>query len=504
MYMSKKYTYLFFFLILFCSQAAFAQEAEDLSKKCVYETSFKASSFKQQMTDANEKFKETSRAFKNGTSFTINWKKDVPVSFLFIQWLEPPEKYEISTFDFDGVLMTSEEHSGCYLYNEIIELAQGTGKVTVTAPESGMTVTTLKAYGEGEPPKEYHDFSPAPEKLDFLVVAMHPDDDTLFMGGVTATLCDKGLTGNILYMGTRVRLRCDEAMNGAWIMGIRCQPTLAGFPDIPNNYYDKWQSTFKEDDIALYLVRYFRQYKPEIVFSHDPEGEYGHWQHKRLSAAVQKAVKLCGDSSYDPESVSEYGTWEVKKCYLHLYEDNSISVPMTVPLDSFSGKTAMQIAAEAYAEHKSQHNGNHEVTNKGIYSLENFGLYYSTVGADEKKNDFLENIPPVLFVNYVPPTPEPTMEPIPAPTPSPSPTPVPAPTEPPVSTPIPEISIVVSDERETKRDLPAETAIPAAEEPKAGETEKDADNIIKILLYAGLALLVVLSAAAFAVLKKRK
>ena len=63
------------------------------------------------------------------------------------------------------------------------------------------------------------------------------------------------------------------------------------------------------------------------------------------------------------------------------------------------------------------------------------GLYFSTVGEDVEKNDFLENIPPECLSNYVPPTPSPTPEPTPTPTPTPEPTATPTPE--PTATPAP-------------------------------------------------------------------
>lgn len=415
--------------------------AEDLSSKCTYEISFKASRAVASLKDDNT---ETYQKFKADASLTISWPDSLQPSFIYVQWTTLPESYSFTEYDSSGKKL-SETESSPFRFNEVLYLTSGTTRIVITSKE-GMSLTTCRVFGAGDPPEDFRPFEPIPEKIDYLIIAMHPDDDVLFMGGIVPTLREKGLTGAIVYMGTRVRERCDEALNGAWIMGMEYHPILAGFPDIPNTsyYYDKFQNTFRVTDAEKYVVGIIRRYKPEIVFTHDTEGEYGHWQHKRLSKAVQLAVVDAADPNYDKDSAELYGTYEVKKCYLHLYPKNTISISMTVPLSTFGGRTAFEIATEAFTCHSSQQNGNHSVTNEGIYSLENFGLFYSTVGLDEKGDDFFEHVDPSLLT-FVPPEPtpsalptaEPTAEPTPEVTPSPEPTaePTPEPTAEPTQEP---------------------------------------------------------------------
>lgn len=479
------------------SAAEVGEAAADLSASCTYKLSFKASRAEASLKDDNT---ETYQKFKAKASLTVSWPDTVKPAFLYVQWTTLPESYSITEYNAAGKIIT-EAKSSPFRFNEVLYFNEETVKVVI-ASEAGMSLTTCRVFGPGEPPEDYHPYAPIPDKIDYLIIAMHPDDDALFMGGIMPTLGDKGLTGAILYMGTRVRERCDEALNGAWIMGAEYHPILAGFPDIPNStyYYDKFQNTFRVTDIEKYLVGILRRYKPEIVFSHDPDGEYGHWQHKRLSQAVQLAVKDCADPSYDKTSAAEYGTYEVKKCYLHLYSQNTVTVSMTEPLTKFGGRTAKEIATEAFACHASQQNGNHSVTNEGIYSLENFGLFYSTVGTDETGKDFLEHLDPALLT-YVPPeptaTPEPTSAPTPTPTSTPTPSPVPTgtPTPAPTDTPTPAPTAAP-----THAPTPEPTATPA---PTA-EPEKSTGTL-SVLIWAltGLLALVVILFIGV-LLKKRK
>lgn len=498
------------FLLSFLPAARAAEEgspAADLSGQCTYTAKPKASHAEARLKDYDT---ETKQVFKAGASLTITWPESLEPSFVYIQWTTLPDSYTFTEYNAAGNKI-GETESSPFRFNEVLYLDPKTVKVVITS-KNGMTITTCRVYGPGDPPAEFHPYEPIPDKVDYLIIAMHPDDDVLFMGGIMPTLKERGLTGIILYMGTRVRQRCDEALNGAWIMGAEYHPILAGFPDIPNTsyYYDKFQNTFRVTDVEKFIVGIIRKYKPEVIFSHDPNGEYGHWQHKRLSQAVQLAVKDCADPKYDPKSADVYGTHTVKKCYLHLYPDNPIHVSMTVPLAAFGGRSAVDIATEAFTCHESQHNGNHSVTNQGIYSLENFGLFYSTVGPDESGGDFFEHVDPSLLT-YVPP--EPTASPVPTPEPTEEPTPEPteASTAEPTQEPTPEPTPEPTEEASP---MPTETSAPAvtdkptpepAQTPLPNQESESGTGIVSVIIWGLVALLVLVIILFFIILlRKRK
>ena len=84
----------------------------------------------------------------------------------------------------------------------------------------------------------------------------------------------------------------------------------------------------------------------------------------------------------------------MKKLYLHEYEKNKVSMDWTQPLESFGGKTGFDIAGEAFLYHVSQVKiGHYEFKPVGDHDNTAFGLYYTAVGPDQGKNDFMENIP---------------------------------------------------------------------------------------------------------------
>lgn len=460
------------------------EEVEDLTSQCTMTSSVKSSYWLDRITNGIMTSKQD---FGLNGWVQANWEESLPVNYLYVEWSELPESFSILRYDKEGNLL-SEEQGDCTLLNQVFYAGEGVQAIRLSG--DNLLITTLQVCGGEALPHNYHEWEALTGKLDYLIIAMHPDDDTLFMGGIAPTLSDKGLRGTIVYLGTRVRQRCNEALNGAWIMGVRMLPVLAGFPDIPNRseYIEAYQHTFKEIDVAKYLVGLIRQYQPEVVFTHDVNGEYGHWQHKRCSAATQKAVEMAGDATFDPASAEQYGVWTVKKLYLHLYEENPIHIDMSVPLETYGGRTAWEMAADAFQEHESQQTGRHNCTNTGVYSLENFGLYYTTVGPDVEKNDFMENIDPTVLSNYVEPTPTPSPEPTPTPTPEPTPEPTTEPTDTPVPTDTPE---------QTR--APQKSAATAA----GTSTDSSADGL-SILLMAMAALVVLLVLALVIVLIKRR
>lgn len=366
--------------------------AENLTDRCLAESSRGIQHDLWRITDEDL---TTHRIVKAGQWVSLSWDEDVPVQAVWLSFQDYPGAYRVQQFDADGTLLQEEPGPG--FVNHAVFLDPRTRKVTLQS-EGQFSVAAMYAFGEGAVPN-YHPWEPTPEKLDYLIVAMHPDDDVLFMGAILPLYTvDQGREGSVFYTATLNRVRKDEAQNGAWIMGLRKAPILGTFWDISPKNQERLQDSFTEDQVTLYLVRLFRQYRPEVVFSHDLHGEYGHWQHKLLAQAVRQAVRLAGKKSYDARSVKKYGTWQVKKLYLHLYTKNKISLPVDKPIAAYGGLTPVEIATAAFQCHQSQLPSRHAVRNEGVYSLSDFGLAYSAVGLDTPGvNDPFEHIDPATI-----------------------------------------------------------------------------------------------------------
>ena len=62
------------------------------------------------------------------------------------------------------------------------------------------------------------------------------------------------------------------------------------------------------------------------------------------------------------------------------------------PLEAFGGKTSFEVAEAGFRCHISQQNTDYHVEDWGPWDNSLFGLYRTTVGPDEAKDDFFENI----------------------------------------------------------------------------------------------------------------
>ena len=415
------------------SPKAFADEPESLWKDCTYKSSNPTKEGLRSLWDDNPM---NNFVVRGPGQLTISWPDEVPASSLYLEWTMFPRDFTVTQFRADGSIIESIPGETFQL-NQLYPVSSEAAGVTLSS-QTDMDLSKAVLYGPDMIPNNYHPWNPTPKKLDFLVVATHPDDDVIFMGAIVPLYgVEKGLNGTILYVcSSNIRDRGNEAMNGAWVMGLRNHPLFGGFPNIVGSQSEKREYEFTTKKLALYFVRILRQYQPEVLVTHDKKGEYGHWQHKNVSAAICRAVTLAADPSFDPDSFAQYGAFQVKKLYLHLFAENQIKLDVLAPLDKFDSKNVFEIAKEAFAEHVSQVQvGHYSVLNEGKYSLSDFGLYYSAVGPDLLKNDMFENIAPESLSNYVAfvPTVTPDMRPTPSPRPvaqTPVPTDSPAPTDP--------------------------------------------------------------------------
>ena len=142
------------------------------------------------------------------------------------------------------------------------------------------------------------------------------------------------------------------------------------------------------------MVELYRHYKPEVVVTHDIDGEYGHSMHKMISDAAYNAIAIAANEDEYTDLTVAYGTWEVKKLYRHLWKENQIHFDWNVPLASMGGATGLELADSAFEIfHKTQETSGQSVLTTGAeYDNGAFGLVHTTVGLDMNGGDFLENI----------------------------------------------------------------------------------------------------------------
>lgn len=249
---------------------------------------------------------------------------------------------------------------------------------------------------------------------DILLLSTHGDDDQLFFAGLLPMYAgERGCRVQVVYMTDHRNLtnaRTHEMLNGLWAVGVDVYPVFGAFADFRidslQGTYDKYASMGVSQDVLLsFVTSQLRRFRPQVVVGHDIGGEYGHGMHMVYTDTLLKALEISADAAVFPESAEAFGTWDVPKTYLHLYEENRIVLDYDTPLERFGGLTAFQVTQKyGFPCHESQQwtwfrdwiNGyENEITTAaqiGSYNPCYFGLYRSTVGEDVLKNDFLEHI----------------------------------------------------------------------------------------------------------------
>lgn len=330
--------------------------------------------------------------------------------YVRVDWDFDSPGYEFIQYDADQNELASRTERDSYAgITHLFPIVDGTRFATIKLTVPGQKICKVKVYARGELPDDVLNFDSPCDKCDLMVVSAHEDDELVFFGGIIPYYNSViGKKVEVVYMANCGRLRRGEALNGLWAVGEK------NYPDFIN-LKDERVKSIKEgvalwggkDAILLKLVERIRRYKPEVILTHDLDGEYGHNQHKITANAMKMAIEAAADPGQYPESCAAYGAWQVKKLYLHLYSQDVIDFDWNVPYAQLGDKTPLEVARAGYAKHVSQQKY-YQVLDGGQYDNSLFGLAYSVVGEDVKRDDLFENI-------AAEETPEPTVEITPGP-----------------------------------------------------------------------------------------
>ena len=392
--------------LLLMTVSAWAEEAEDLTAGCTVKVVDKGGKAKSITDGKYTTFWESSK--RNEPWVTIS--SDKPIYGLYLCFRNLPESYVIQKKSGEDWVTVAE---GDPLYYHAFYELDGLNKIRILSTAGKKNIlgfNEIYAFGEGEIPEWVQRWQPPVEKADLLFLIAHPDDELLFTGGAIPTYgSELEKQVEVVYLTSSNPTRRSEALNGLWHMGVRNYPVFGNFSD---RYAKsgKLKDAYKlinggQNTVWSWVTEQYRRFRPEIVVTQDINGEYGHPQHKMIADAAIQCYTKAADSSEFKESADQYGPWQVKKLYIHLYgeEENQTVLDWEKPLTAFGGKTGAQLAAEAFALHVSQKGmgagkGDKfeeftvEKTGAKKYPYDHFGLYSTEVGQDEAKNDFLEHI----------------------------------------------------------------------------------------------------------------
>lgn len=391
----KKWLIALLTLLALSLSVAFAAEANDITEDCKFKV---CSSGRKYTLMTDKKYTSYWESNKIKTPWiAITAPEGKPIAGLYVCFGNMPESWEIQTSDDGKDWFTAVPGDTRFLhaYVALPQPAQHVRLAVTSEKKTALRINDLFVLSEGDLPDWVQVWQPTEEKADILFLSTHPDDELIFFGGAIPTYAVEQQRKVVVAYFTRSNTtRSSELLNGLWHMGVRTYPVIGNFKD---SYAKSLKAAYKsaggKGKVNEWIVGLYRQYKPEVVVTQDTNGEYGHKQHMMIADAAQNCIALAANEDEFTASTIAYGTWQVKKLYLHMYPENQITFDWTVPLKSMNGATGIELAEEAYTLHKTQASSGMSVTETGTkYDNRVFGLAFTTVGEDVRKDDFLENI----------------------------------------------------------------------------------------------------------------
>lgn len=391
----KKWLIALLTLLALSLSVAFAAEANDITEDCKFKV---CSSGRKYTLMTDKKYTSYWESNKIKTPWiAITAPEGKPIAGLYVCFGNMPESWEIQTSDDGKDWFTAVPGDTRFLhaYVALPQPAQHVRLAVTSEKKTALRINDLFVLSEGDLPDWVQVWQPTEEKADILFLSTHPDDELIFFGGAIPTYAvEQQRKVVVAYFSRSNTTRSSELLNGLWHMGVRTYPVIGNFKDsYAKNLKAAYKTAGGKDKVNEWIVGLYRQYKPEVVVTQDTNGEYGHKQHMMIADAAQNCIALAANEDEFTASTIAYGTWQVKKLYLHLYPENQITFDWTVPLKSMNGATGIELAEEAYTLHKTQASSGMSVTETGTkYDNRVFGLAFTSVGEDVRKDDFLENI----------------------------------------------------------------------------------------------------------------
>ncbi len=368
---------------------ACAEEARELTDVCAFDSNGSSKDYTL-MTDGEVKTYFPFREKK--ASMTITCPE--PMGGVYIMAFDKygrDHDYDLQIRDGNGWKTVDRGGSFLVHYHELEEPASEV-RISVTGKER-FRIAELRVFGPGEPPPEIQRWETL-DKCDLMLLSAHPDDEILWFAGLMPTYAgERGYRLQLAVLAPTGGQRKLELLGAVWHCGVRYYPEFLNFIDkngkMPERQYELWRG---KNRVLGRVTEIIRKHKPEVLVTHGEKGEYGHGAHKTAADAAKNILKLSGKANKYPDSAKKYGTWEIRKLYLHEYEKNPVECDWSVPLEAFGGKTGYQVAEEAFQFHASQINRDWAFEIHGLHDNARFGLYWSSVGKDTGTGDLMEHI----------------------------------------------------------------------------------------------------------------
>lgn len=382
------------FLIIACilySPSSSAETAHDLTKRCKYTCAGDAKALPRMRDERYDRYWDGT-----GDTLTVTLPGETcqGVSLSFFSDCVP---LMVETQGADGAWSPAARYDGAYRNAYIPFRAEGTFRLRALDPAATLKISRLTVWGEGALPDGVQRWKTLKGRAELMLIVTHPDDDLLWFGGLLPLYAgEQGRRVMVVYaVGEPSRRRVNELLDGLWTCGVRYYPTIGPYSDYRGSMAEIIKRFGGPDAMPTYLCGLLRRYQPQVVVTQGQKGEYGHPQHIAVVQAVIDAVQRAGDASFAPESAAMFGAYAPLKLYLHSHPENVIRFNWNEPLAAFNGRSGYEIAAAAFKKHVSQQKSGYRVAMKGDKDSQIYGLYFSALGPDEKKNDLFEHCPPM-------------------------------------------------------------------------------------------------------------
>ena len=369
-----------------------AETAADITAACEYKTGSGRKSF----NSCKDRKYDTYWQSNGGNSawVEITAPKGETISGVWLQQYEHNHSWCLLIPDGDNWTEAARTE-GVYL-SEYLPVPEGTTRVRVANPKGvnqRFLLAELHVYGTGDTPREVQQWNPPADKADLMLLVAHPDDEVLWFGGALPRYAgEEEKICQVCMMVPTMPYRRLELLDCLWTCGVKNYPVWGGFRDAFSytlkNAYKRWS----KNHVYEVVTGWIRRFKPEVLLTHDINGEYGHGAHRVCADAAMHCIELAANGTKFAKSAKEYGLWDVPKTYIHLYSENVIDMGWDQKLAAFGGQTGYEVAVKAFLCHVSQQKTEYRVENDGPWDCSLFGLYRSLVGPDEEKDDFFEHL----------------------------------------------------------------------------------------------------------------
>ncbi len=295
--------------------------------------------------------------------------------------------------------------------HEYIKLPVSGEKLEILIPNGGASIAEIYLIETEEVPDYVQIWEDSFTSADILLISTHSDDEIFFFGAtIPYYTVERNMRVQVVYFTYHTeKARNHESLNVLYYCGVRHYPVFGTeFIDKYSESLSHAMTFYDNDKVQKFLVEQYRRFRPNVVLTHDLNGEYGHGQHMLVAKYATEGLEIAADATRYTDLTEKYGTWDVPKIYLHLYEKNPIYMDWEFNMPHYDNQNAWDVIATAFRKYDSQMkyytgslNNMKKHSPSPDYDCRKFGLYRTLVGPDTGKCDFLENIKPIEYKDYI-------------------------------------------------------------------------------------------------------